>query len=331
MSGDGPSTFALLVKSYGPDLPYVERLVASLRQHNVEHLPVHLVVPEADTDAFAPLIGDGIELLAEETFAEHLTTEPVAGFSPGYINQEIVKLAFWETGRADAYFCVDSELEFVRDFGRGDFMADDTTPFTFLTADAELQVEPAYHRTHWVTRLERLRVIQHEIGIDDEPLLTVHGHAVFSATVLEGFRDRFLTPRGWDYVDALALAPYEPTWYSLWLQKDQTIPIIAREPNVKTFHDPQQYLDYVVRGIGVDDVARGYVAMVLNSNYSRGDGLIGLDDGAEKVVARYVPAPRLVAALGARAMGSARSVLSRATSSGVTSGLRRQLSRTPES
>lgn len=325
------SRFALLVKSYGPDLPYVERLVATLRRHNVERLPVHLVVPQADVPAFAALARDGIELLAEETFAEHLTTEPVAGFSPGYINQEIVKLAFWETGLADAYLCVDSELEFVRDFGRDDFMADATTPFTFLTADAELQVEPAYHRTHWVGRRERLTVIEQEIGIDADPLLTVHGHAVFSATVLEAFRDRFLAPRGWDYVDALALAPYEPTWYSLWLQKDRTIPIVQREPVVKTFHDPEQYLDYVVRGVGVDEVARGYVAMVLNSNYSRGDGLIGLDDGPAQVAARYVPAPRLAAALLARGLGSARSVLRRATSSGVTSGLRRQLSRTPES
>lgn len=323
--------FALLVKSYGPDLPYVERLMSTIRQHNVESIPVHVVVPRVDVPAFEAVAGSDAHVIAEETFAEHLTQEPVAGFSPGYINQEIVKLAFWEAGLADAYLCVDSELEFVRDFGRDDFMADATTPFTFLSADAELQVEPAYHREHWVTRRERLRAIQRELGLDDEPLLTVHGHAVFSATVLAAFRDRFLAPRGWDYVDALALAPYEPSWYSLWLQKDGTIPIVAREPVVKTFHDPEQYLEYVVRGVGVDDVARGYVAMVLNSNYSRGDGLIGLDDGADRVAARYVSAPRLATALAARGVGSVRAVLSRATSSGVTSGLRRQLSRTPES
>jgi hypothetical protein len=325
------TAFGLLVKSYAPDLPYVERLVASLRRHNVEQIPVHVVVPQADVAAFAPVVGDAGLLHPEETFADHLTAEPVAGFGPGYINQEIVKLAFWETGLADNYFCVDSELEFVRDFGRADFMADDTTPFTFLSADAELQVEPDYHRTHWVARRERLRVIQREIGIEDEPLLTVHGHATFSATVLAAFRDRFLAPRGWDYVDALACAPYEPTWYSLWLQKDQTIPIVMREPIVKTFHDPAQYLDYVVRGVTVDDVARGYVAMVLNSNYSRGDGVIGLGDDPAVVAARYVPVHRLVAALLGRALAPARSVLSRATTSGVTRGLHRQLSRTPES
>ena len=40
----------------------------------------------------------------------------MAGLSAGYINQEIVKLCFWETGLADNYLCLDSDAEFVRDF-----------------------------------------------------------------------------------------------------------------------------------------------------------------------------------------------------------------------
>ncbi len=325
----GPHAFALLIKSHRPDLAYVERLIGTIERHNVERIPAYLVVPAADRPDFVAVAGAAATVLPEEDFAAHLTTSPVAGFSPGYINQEIVKLAFWQAGLAENYLCVDSELQFVRDFGHADFMADATTPYTFRSADAELRVEPEYHRTHWVARRERLRAIQRELDLPDEPLLTVHGHAVFSATVLRAFRDRFLAPRGWDYVDALAVAPYEPTWYTLWLQKDRTIPIVAREPIVKTFHDPTQYVDYVVRGVRIEDVARGYAAMVLNANYSRGDGLIALDDAPDVALARYVTAPRLTAAVLARAAARVRSVLSRATSSGVTAGLRRQLSRTP--
>ncbi len=43
-------------------------------------------------------------------------SEPVAGIRPGYINQEIVKLAFWELGLTENYFCVDSDAVFVRPF-----------------------------------------------------------------------------------------------------------------------------------------------------------------------------------------------------------------------
>ena len=302
--GNAVTAFGILVKSHAPDRDYAERLLASIAAHNVDHIPVFLVVPENDMPTFTPMATTGVDVLSEARFQEHLTGQSVAGFSPGYINQEIVKLCFWEAGLVDNYLCVDSDAEFIRDFHLGDFMADEATPFTFLTADAELIAEPAYFEEHWSTRAKRLETIRAAIGLETDRILTVHGHAVFSAVVLRGFVERFLTPRGWDYVDALALAPLEPTWYSLWLQHDRTIPIVTREPVIKTFHNPSQYLDYVVRGIGRDEVARGYVGIVLNSNYSRGDGLIDLSDETSAAVARYVPGPTILTALGHRARHS---------------------------
>jgi hypothetical protein len=182
-----------------------------------------------------------------------------------------------------------------------EFMADAQTPFTFLSEDAELRVEPEYYRTHWQPREQKLRKIQETIGLETDLLLTVHGHAVFSGVVLRAFRDRFLDTRGWDYRDALAIAPYEPTWYSMWLQKDRTIPIVMREPIIKTFHDPVQHLDYVLRGITADDIARGYVAVVVNSNYSRGEGVMSVSGTPETALAAYVGVPDLARALGHRA------------------------------
>lgn len=299
-AGGHVTAFGILVKSHAPDHDYVERLLASVDAHNADGIPVHLVVPDDDVDLFRHLAGPGVDLLGEQRFAQHLTDHDVAGFPAGYINQEIVKLCFWESGLADNYLCLDSDAEFVRDFHESDFMADATTPYTFLTADAELVAEPDYYAEHWSARTERLEAIRSAIGLSTDRILTVHGHAVFSATVLRAFAERFLAPRGWDYVDALAIAPLEPTWYSLWLQHDRTIPIIPREPVIKTFHNPAQYLDYVLRGIGTDDVARGYVGIVLNSNYSRGDGLLRLDDDPSAVLARYADAGTIAAASGHR-------------------------------
>ena len=293
--------FAILVKSYAPDRDYVARLLETFARHNADSVPLFLVVPEADVPAFEPLVREHVTLMREEEFSAHLTDGPVAGLSAGYINQEIVKLCFWESGLADNYLCLDSDAEFVRDFHVSDFMADATTPYTFLSEDAELRVEPNYFAEHWQVRERRLRQIQAEVGLESERLLTVHGHAVFSSVVLRAFVERFLAPRGWDYKDALAVSPYEPTWYSMWLQKDQTIPIVMREPVIKTFHNPTQYLDYILRGVGADDVARGYVGIVLNSNYSRGDGLLSLDSEASTALARYVTGPELARAIGFRA------------------------------
>lgn len=287
---------ALLIKSHVADLSYAERLFASIRIHNVEALPVYLVVPEEDVAAFKDLARGTATVLPESCLAEHLVSEPVAGFSAGYINQEIVKLAFWETGLAENYFCVDSDAQFIRDFRASDFLFDAHSPFTFLTEDADLRVEPGYFRDTWQTRAAALERIRDIIGYQGIWPLTVHGHAMFSSTALKSFRDEFLQPRDWDYSDALAIAPYEPSWYNAWVLHAQPIAIHRREPIVKTFHTPTQHLEYVLRGVEEEDVARGYLAVVVNSNFSRGEGVLSLREAPHQALASYVSARDLARA-----------------------------------
>ena len=288
---------ALLIKSYSADLDYAQRLIASINTHNVESLPVYLVVPDQDAELFLPLTGDNIFLHFESEFESHLVHEETAGFRPGYINQEIIKLAFWELELTENYFCIDSDAVFVRDFTRSDFMARPGIPFTFLTEDRELQVEPEYYQDTWINRYKSLEKIRETIGYQGRWLLTVHGHAVFSAKVLRSFKQDFLEPRGWDYQDALAISPYEPTWYNTWLLHSNVIEVVPREPIVKTFHNATQHLDYVLRGVNTADLARGYLAVVVNSNFSRGDGVLSLSSSPTKLLASYVSFHDLFAAL----------------------------------
>ena len=107
------------------------------------------------------------------------------------------------------------------------------------------------------------------VGVDSRVVLTCHGHTVFSRTVLESFVEDFLAPRDWTYVDALEFSPYEFTWYNMWLQKSGVIAIHPREPWIKVFHNQSQHMEYLLRGIELSDIARGYLGVVLNSNYSR--------------------------------------------------------------
>jgi hypothetical protein len=111
---------------------------------------------------------------------------------------------------------------------------------------------------------------------------------VFSSVVLRSFRDSFLAPRGWSYLDALAEAPYEFSWYNMWLQKVRVVDIHVREPLVKVFHHEGQHLEYILRGITVDDIARGYVALVVNSNYSRDLGVVSADATKPELLSRYL-------------------------------------------
>ena len=278
----------MLLKSYSQDFAYAQRMVQSFHRHNVEDLPLFVVVPESDHARFNDLSADTVTVLSESVLSDHLVSEPVNGYRPGYINQEIVKLAFWELGYLDNYFCVDSEAVFLRDFGFSDFMADPTTPYTVLVEDKELQVEPRYYREHWIGREQKIRHIADLLDYSNPVLRTCHGHQVFSATVLESFVRDFLTPRGWTYCDALAESPYEFSWYNLWLQKTQVIPIHQREPFVKVFHNEDQHIEAISRGVTLDDIARGYLAVVINSNFSRDTGMISPHASKPEAIAPYL-------------------------------------------
>jgi len=269
MTTSSQQDVALLLKSYLPDLHYAERLVQSFNKYNVENLMMYVVVPPSDTAEFDSLSGNNVKVLGEDLLGRHLVQESTGGLRPGYVNQEIVKLAFWELGLARNYFCVDSDAQFIRPIRASDFLAPDGFPYSVLVEDLELKVEPRYFDQYWRDRELSLRLIQAEIQLDAPVILTCHGHQIFSADVLEDFVRNFLDVRGWDYRDALAVAPYEFSWYNFWLQKSRPIPIHPREPLVKVFHHEGHHFEYILRGIGPKDLARGYLAVVVNSNFTR--------------------------------------------------------------
>ena len=260
---------AFLLKSYSQDFESASRMVASFHTFNQDNILLYIVVPDFDLKLFESLAAENVTLIPEIKFDKHLVSEPVHDLRPGYINQEIVKLAFWELGLTENYFCVDSDAEFIRPFTVSDFMFDSQTPYSVLVQDLELAVEPTYYSQYWQSREKELEHIATLLELDTRVILTCHGHQVFSAKVLESFMSDFLTPRRWDYRDALAQAPYEFTWYNLWLQKTKPHEIHPREPWVKVFHHEGQYLEYVSRGVSVTDLARGYLAVVINSSFAR--------------------------------------------------------------
>jgi hypothetical protein len=296
------SDIAVLLKSYARDAEYARRLIGSFHEYNRDDLVLHCVVPKQDLGLFTPLTAGTVRIHAEEDLVgSHLINESVGEFGPGYINQEIVKLAFWETGLADNYFCVDSDAQFVRQFGTEDFMRDAKTPYTVLVEDNELKVEPQYFAQHWQGREQSIRRIMSEVGLEDPIMRTCHGHQVFSSLVLESLRDDFLTPRGWSYIDALRLSPYEFSWYAMWLQKTNAIPLHQREPLVKVLHTEEQCLEYVLRGITQDDVARGYLAMVVNSNFARNLGVRDLVGDKPAALAPHLSYGEALRLLGTKA------------------------------
>lgn len=280
---------ALLLKSYADDFTYARRLLTSFREHNSDGLPLHCVVPTADVPLFESLrIPELIVSSEEDVAGAHLVTESVGGIRTGYVNQEIVKLAFWETGLAENYFCVDSDAVFLRDFYFSDFMRDETTPYSVLVQDKDLQSEPHYFDNHWQGREAAIRSIMDAVGLDDPIMRTSHGHQVMSSQVLKSLRDDFMSPRGYGYRDLLSISPYEFSWYAMWLQAARPIPIHQIEPLVKVFHNEDQYVASLVAGQTEKDLAQAYVGLVINSNFSRHVGMLDLSTSREDALAKFL-------------------------------------------
>lgn len=289
--------FAMLLKSYGADAKLADRLLSSFNTFNSEDIHLYIVVPDSDVDRFERWSSATIDVLPESLLAQHLVNREIHGIRPGYINQEIIKLSFWELGLSRSYFCVDSDAEFIRPFTFSDFMFDSSTPFSVLVEDKELKAEPGYFAQHWQGRERSIRRIQELVGLQDPRLLTCHGHQVFSSTVLRSLRDEFMASRGWTYADLLEESPYEFSWYNMWLQKSQAIEIRACEPLVKTFHNENQFLVSRLESQTSADLARSYVAVVVNSNFA--NSWEGLDSrsGASTAIASLVSTRVLLDAL----------------------------------
>lgn len=290
----------LMLKTYRDDLPYAVRLIESFRRYNTEGLPMFVVAAADELAELAGLAGPDVILIDQALLGGHFSDHRVHGNSVGYVNQEIVKLSFWELGLLANYVCVDSELVFVRAFGRRDFMVDEETPYTFLSEDAELRVEPDYHSMYWQRRAEMLGELSSLLELEEPRLLTIHGMAVLSSTVLGSLKEDFLDPRAWSYVDALEFCPYEFSWYNFWLQKTHVIPLVMREPVFKTIHSASQHLEYGLKGVTTTDIARGYVGVVVNSGYSREFGLVSFDEPRYQLMGRYLGYRSLIRAWVAR-------------------------------
>jgi len=271
--------FCFLCKSYIGDFEYAERLIRSFNEYNMNNLKFYLCVPSEDVSMFRKLSSDTIEVLDETTFDFHFVSDDrILGIRPGYINQEIVKLSFWRTHLALNYFCIDSDSEFIRPFFLKDFMFSEEVPFSVLVEDHELAVDPFYYETYWKSRAKYLEEIKKTLDYSDIRTLTCHNNTTMNSLVHQSLQFDFLEPRQMNYHDLLKIAPYEFSWYNVWLQKSCIIPILPREPFFKMFHTEIQLLNYYQRGITKMDMARAYLGIVVNSNFSRHHGVLNYED-----------------------------------------------------
>ena len=261
--------FVMFCKTYSGDLDRFTLMLESFNKYNAENTSLIVSVPESELSIFKKFESATATIITDESYAgKYFTIEKLHNLPVGYVNQEICKLAFWESKIAKNYLCLDSDLLFIRDFYESDFMADKDTPFTILVMDKDLAIEKHYH-DFWLWRQQFIGKIYDKIGLKDKRYRTCHGMQVLNATVLASLKCDFMQKHKYTYADLIAIAPYEFTWYNAWFQKCGLVREVAVEPFFKTFHMRIEYVLSRLRGLKLEDYAYSYVGIILNGNWDK--------------------------------------------------------------
>jgi hypothetical protein len=240
--------FAIFCKSFRDDLDRFLRLADSVSRHNRDRLPFFASVPSADRRLFSDALGSrDVELLCDEDLLGGRVQQ-------SWTTQQLVKLHAWRTGFADAWFWLDSDAYFIRDFGLLDFVrGDGSVAFPVSRklhvleerwSDVVRELDPATAAPplslrelgrppvpcvegippwqHWIDAVRRrsyearLPRIASFFGRSGPQLYYLPG-AVWTRESIRSFEEQVLAPLRATFADLLRYAPWEANWIGEWV------------------------------------------------------------------------------------------------------------------
>jgi hypothetical protein len=263
------SDISIFVKSYSKDFVSLGRLLRSIEMHNAEGLPVTLCVPGEELAQARRRFSTGYTTLVadEDLYTGRIPTN-WAGFTRGYLSQQLVKLSVHRLDLSKWYWVLDSDTTFIRDFTSGSLRSRDGVYYTFCSEDRELLVAPWY-RTYSDSRWVLQRVIADRIGLTGE-ILSAHNNLIMSAGVLAELEE-WASSELSGLSSLLELAPYEFGWYVMFLRRFFPGAFSAAEPLIRMVHTRSEYRSLRYQGVTLDDLRRGYLGVCLNSSWSDND------------------------------------------------------------
>lgn len=281
---------SLFLKTYNKDFARAKKLVESVKKHNTEEIPIWIACPEKDLNYFKILETESwINCINEEIIPVKLAQIEINGISPGYLNQEVLKLGFSELDLSEHYFCLDSDGLFLKDFSKKDFLTSSGVPKLALIEDKDLQIDNLYYKRHWISRQQYLnKIAKIVLPEDDETILkTCHNFQLFTNSYLKKFKIEILEKNQWDYLDSILYSPYEFSWYNYFVQS-RKLPHVQVEPYFKMIHSLEEFVSMKISGVDSLSISRAYMGVVVNSNFSQSDEILEIDSSLEKVLGSYL-------------------------------------------
>ncbi len=261
-------------KTYKNDLNRVKRLLSSISTYNRDEIPVYLSFPLADLTYFQTLI--------DEHHCHYVFDEDIVNANPktthvelnqirGGLSQQVIKSEFWRLIPCNAYLCIDSDSQFIRDFYKSDFLHTDGTPYTIIHQSKSFlqqatNLNKDYVQQAFLNESLLLKEKFGRVGLDYDfgpsPYL-------WSPKVWDSLDKEFLTPQQITLWDLVEKYPPENRWYGEALLKTKAIPLYPTENLFKVYHYEWEEKQAKKMGETIEKLQKNYLGVIFQSNWDR--------------------------------------------------------------
>ena len=275
----------IFVKTYPKDFANLKVLIDSIDSYNVDNIPVYICIDKGNKRVFDDILGiDHHNIVYSEDILEEYSTEALMKLKnmERWEIQQVLKFEFCKnTYESEHFLIVDSDSIFIRPFYIRDFYDEDNNLYTIMrtvkkqidwyAADVphldinlkEQEQMMSFNRKQIQSIIDR----EGEVYDFGPPLI------LWSKTVIDDFYQNYLLPNDLTFTDIIKKVPIEYNWYGEWLLKTEIIPVIPKEPMLKNIFWEDQYNTMIKNGISKSILAKEYLGINLQTNFSRAKGI----------------------------------------------------------
>ncbi|QWE06869.1 DUF6492 family protein [Polynucleobacter sp. JS-JIR-5-A7] len=272
----------LYCKTYSRDFLRLKRLLKSIDQFNQDKIPFYISTPQDQRAELTAILGDvNYQWVSDESIiaANPKAPQGIEKTRSGGLSQQAIKSEFWRLGISENYVCLDSDCVFIKSFGRSDFLASDTNPYTVIYQNKEF-FQLAANRNY--------AKVANNLRLEGDNVKALFGRVgpnyycpcppfIWSAKVWRSLDENYLTPRNLGFWDISTESHPETLLYLEALLNYRAIPLYPIEQLFRIYYYDWQF--YLLRRQGEvqKKLANNYLGVIYQSNWES-----GLDYGSPK-------------------------------------------------
>lgn len=253
----------LFCKSYKGDVQRAKILLDSIKKHNIDQIPFYFSIPKADLQVFQNTLGtEGYNVIFDEDLTDLVQQQ-------SHFTQQLFKMEFYKARIAKYFFLADSDMYFIRDFRKNEFITAEGIPYMTMHECKDLleysyQIHGDDRMVQWYIN-ERLPIM--EVFGRTGKCYDYSGTAnLYVADVFENLYSTYCVPNNLTFLDLLNYKASENTWYGEFALYSN-VKFLPCAPMFKTFHYPWQYEHSKSLGITEEMISKTYLGITMQSNW----------------------------------------------------------------